>query len=118
LNRKGDIMKYTFEIDNRPGTLIELEKKALSSKYKVYINGIEAQMLNKKQRIYNLKFNDGTSDAIKINPKFLGLNVEGVIDNKKIQITPPLAWYEYILCLLPAILLSGGALGAVIGLEI
>lgn len=109
-------MKYGFYSKSKPSNQINLEIKTLSGKLNLAVEGAEVKEVDRRQKRYNLIFEDGTSNMLKIKQNYFGLNITAYLDEEKIQVTPPIAWYEYITSLLPAVLLIGGALGAVIGI--
>lgn len=111
-------MKYKFSIPEHPETVIEIDISPWSGKQNVLVNGHPAkQSAQSKRRKPEFLIPDstGTEKTLELKSSLFG-DLTAFLDGEKIQVTPPLKWYQYIFGGLPIILIfTGGAIGGIFG---
>ncbi|HWC17015.1 MAG TPA: hypothetical protein VG498_08360 [Terriglobales bacterium] len=77
---------------------------------------LAGQQVAKQNGAFQLRSNTGTTIAIKFKPRFLDPIPNLQVGGQTIQLTPPLAWYQYAWMAIPIVLVFvGGLIGGLCG---
>ena len=77
---------------------------------------VGGEQVTKQNGSFQLQSNAGSIIAVKFKPRFLDPVPNLLVGGQIIQLTPPLAWYQYAWMALPIVLLFlGGAIGGLCG---
>ena len=77
---------------------------------------VGGQLAKKQNGSFQLRSNAGAMIAVKFKPRFLDPIPNLLVGGETIQLTPPLAWYQYAWMAIPVVLVFlGGAIGGLCG---
>ena len=110
------MMRYPLPLEGFEGQTIEVQPSGLLSGPRLLVNGQPAGAGPRRGQLA-LRRNDGREVIAIWKPQLLGLDVPRLqVDGKLVDVVKPLAWYVWLWCGLPILLLFiGGALGALAG---
>jgi hypothetical protein len=108
-------MRFKFKLQEEGSPEIEIEK-SFFGKVKVYYNEKEAERLNEKGKPFLIRMGDGKEKKIFVQDVYFDYVPKVIVDGKEINLARKLIWYEYLLGGIPLILISGGMIGALIGI--
>ncbi|MHB8074510.1 hypothetical protein [Desulfosporosinus fructosivorans] len=109
-------MKYKFMLNNLGDTEIDINVSFWSGAVKITsdeLRVIRQPNLNE----YKIEISHDRFQLLKTKRQLLGLDPipKIILDSAEFDIAQSLHWYEYLLCCIPLILISGGAIGGIIG---
>src|SRR5579859_2238227 len=109
-------MRYPLRLEGFEGQTVEVQPSGLFVGPGLLVNGQPAGPGPRRGQLA-LRGNDGREVIATWKPQLLGLDVPRLqVDGKLVNVVTPLAWYVWLWCGLPILLLFvGGALGAVSG---
>jgi hypothetical protein len=108
-------VRYPVVLEGFEGQTIEVQSGGFIQGAKLLING-EPAPKGPKRNTMLLRRNNGQELVAAWKPQLFDVP-QLVVEGKTIALVKPLQWYEWLLCLLPVLLVfAGGALGAVCGL--
>src|SRR5690242_13299314 len=107
-------MKYALQIEGCEGQNIELDPPGFLKTASILVNGSPAP--RKKPGQYLIRRNDGQEMIAKIKPSLFYDAPTVEVDGRTIRVLEPLAWYQYLLSVVPLVLLIGGLLGALVAI--
>lgn len=108
--------RYPVNIPGFESDSIELESSGFFSPARLYINGKLADAGKKRNELI-LRKRNGANTSVFIQSAFFDTVPLLLVNGKKVQVVPPLAWYQYIYSGLPLFLIFvGGVVGAVLGM--
>lgn len=111
-------MKYNFSIPEHPETVIGIDISPWTGKQNVLVNGHPAKQSAQGKRRkpeFLIPDSSGTEKTLELKTSLFG-DLTAFWGGEKIQVTPPLKWYQYIFGGLPIILIfAGGAIGGIFG---
>jgi len=96
-----------------PGRL-EVETAGLLTAARLFQDGALAPKGAGRNQ-FSLRRDDGTEAVAQLHGQLLDPIPQVRVDDERIRLAPPFAWYEWLLAGLPLLLLAGGALGGVLG---
>ncbi|MDO0822612.1 hypothetical protein [Desulfosporosinus nitroreducens] len=110
-------MKYEFKLNYPGDKVIDINVSFWSGAVNITsdeLNIIRQSNLNE----YKIQISKDSFRFLKIKRQLLGLDPipKIVLDSVEFDLAQSLRWYEYLLCCIPLILISGGAIGGLIGL--
>ncbi|QOX64322.1 hypothetical protein FRZ06_13705 [Anoxybacterium hadale] len=112
-------MKYNFSIPQQPETVIEVDISLWTGKQNVWVNGHPAKQSGQSKRRkpqFLIPDSTGTEKTLELKPSLFG-ELTAFLSGEKIQVTPPLTWYQYIFGGFPILLIFlGGAIGGFFGI--
>lgn len=98
------------------GKKLSVRTRTMFKSPSLLIDGIEQKKLKGLKRRYQLEDDNGSQAIVEIKSLIDPIPTI-IIDGEKIQLAPPMAWYEYVLSCLPILLIFfGGAVGAFVGI--
>lgn len=110
-------MKYKFKLKNLGDREIDINVSFWSGA--VRITSDELRVIRQPNlKEYKILTSYDRFQLLKIKRQLLGLDPipKILLDAAEFDIAQSLHWYEYLLCCIPLILISGGAIGGFIGL--
>ena len=109
-------MPYPLKLKGFEGQALEVQPAGILTGPKLFVNGQPAPK-GPRYGLMLLKRNDGREVVAAWRPQLFGLDVpQLLIEGQRVDIVEPLAWYVWVWCGLPVLLvLIGGALGALTG---
>lgn len=96
-----------------PGRL-EVETAGLLTAARLFQDGALAPKGAGRNQ-FSLRRDDGTEAIAQLHGQLLDPIPQVRVDDERIRLAPPFAWYEWLLAGLPLLLLASGALGGVLG---
>lgn len=98
------------------GKKLSVSTRTIFKNPSLLIDGIEQKKMKGLKKRYLLEDDNGSPAIVEIKSVIDPIPTI-VIDGEKIPLTPPMAWYEYVLLCLPFLLIFiGGAIGGFVGL--
>ena len=109
-------MKYKLKLNNLGDKVIDINVSFCSGAVKIASDElivIRQPNLNE----YKVQISYEKFQLLKTRRQLLGLDPipKIILDSEEFDIAQSLHWYEYLLCCIPLILISGGAIGGFIG---
>ena len=109
-------MEVPVQIEGFEGQNIVLQAAGLFSGTQLLVNGEPAAKGPKRGQLL-LTRNNGDDAVVKFKAPPLDPIPNLIVDGEKIEVAPPLKWYQIALALLPFIFaVAGGLVGIVVGL--
>jgi hypothetical protein len=106
-------MDIPVRLPGMEGQNVALRTAGAFSGPKLMLNG---QPLTKQNGLFQLRSNTGSTVAVKFKTRFLDPIPNLVVGGQTIQLTPALAWYQYVWMSIPILLVfGGGAIGGFCG---
>ncbi|SDI39527.1 hypothetical protein [Desulfosporosinus hippei] len=110
-------MKCEFKLNYPGDKVIDINVSFWSGSVNITsdeLNIIRQSNLNE----YKIQISKDSFGFLKIKRQLFGLDPipKIVLDSVEFDLAQSLSWYEYLLCCIPLILISGGAIGGFIGL--
>lgn len=107
-------MKYPLEIEGCEGQDIELDSPGFLKAASLLVDGKVAP--KQKQGRFILTRNDGREILARIRPSLFYDAPTVLVEGRTVRALEPLGWYQYVLSMLPVVLLAGGLLGALLAI--
>ena len=108
-------MRYPLHVPGLEGDSVQVETATWTGAARVLVNGRPAPS-GPGKREYRLLCPDGTVAVVQIRGAGLDLAPRVTVDGVAQAVAPPLAWYEWILVILPmSLVFLGGGLGGLCG---
>ena len=107
-------MRYPLNASGFAPGRLEVETTGLLTAARLFQDGALAPKGPGRNQ-FSLRRDDGTEAVAQLHGQLLDPIPQVRVDDERIRLAPPFAWYEWLLAGLPLLLLTGGALGGVLG---
>lgn len=110
-------MGVPLEIDGLEGHRLEVHMPAFLQGPRLTLDGRPAPR-GKGRSVYEVQRPDGRTVTIRLRPSLVYDYPAVEVDGIRRELVPPLRWYQYLLSIVPLVLILGGLLGILLALVV